>query len=228
MKRDLEPSILHPVVMGGLALLGGLVGAFASVLALGFLGEAPEPAAEREPAGVAPIEIAPAPEPVLPPEPQESMLPPEPTNPLAPAPTAPLEPSALPPSTAGLEQLAGLSDLPALGSGLPAAPGGSTLPRGGAPAERRGELTPARPLRRPQPRYPARARREGIEGQVTVRLRVSPAGRVSEVLIVSAEPEGVFEDVARETARRYRFEPAREGEQAVATTVEQRILFRLQ
>ena len=87
--------------------------------------------------------------------------------------------------------------------------------------------TPARPLRRPPPSYPTSAKRRGIEGFVTVRLRVGETGNVISAIVVKAEPEGVFEDAAVRTARRYRFEPAIKDGKAAAATVEQRIVFRL-
>ncbi|MEO0813310.1 MAG: TonB family protein, partial [Myxococcota bacterium] len=60
---------------------------------------------------------------------------------------------------------------------------------------------PARPIRRPAPTYPAEARRKRIEGFVRVRLRVDGEGRVSDVLVVEAEPPGVFDAVAVTAAR---------------------------
>lgn len=58
-------------------------------------------------------------------------------------------------------------------------------------------------------------------------MRVEPSGAVSDVVVVEAEPPGVFDAVAIDTARRYRFRPARRGAEPVRTTVEQRIVFRL-
>ncbi|MFO0631892.1 MAG: energy transducer TonB [Nannocystaceae bacterium] len=42
------------------------------------------------------------------------------------------------------------------------------------------------------------------------------------------KPAEVFDAVAIRTARSYRFEPARRDGRAVASTIEQRIVFRLQ
>ena len=85
----------------------------------------------------------------------------------------------------------------------------------------------AKPLVRPSPRYPRAAQRSGVEGHVIVRMRIDERGRVVDVAVVEGTPAGVFDDVALQTARTYRFSPARRGGKAVATTVQQRIVFRL-
>lgn len=85
----------------------------------------------------------------------------------------------------------------------------------------------AKPLSRPSPRYPRAAQRSGVEGHVIVRMRIDERGRVVDVTVASAIPPGVFDEVAMQTARTYRFSPARRGGKAVATTVQQRIVFRL-
>jgi protein TonB len=132
----------------------------------------------------------------------------------------PLTPSALP-SLSGKAALAGLGALTGMALGSLGAPAVAASASAG-PADR-----PARPLRRPAPRYPAQARRQGVEGYAVVRLRVSATGWVDEVIVVDSRPEGVFDDVARDAARRYRFEPAISNGNKVATTLEQRIVFRL-
>ena len=87
---------------------------------------------------------------------------------------------------------------------------------------------PARARRTIDPQYPISARRDGIEGYVTVRLSIGPSGRVKDVIVVDSEPIGVFEQSAREAARRFEFVPARVDGEAVTTTVEKTIVFRLQ
>jgi len=87
--------------------------------------------------------------------------------------------------------------------------------------------TTAVPRRRPSPTYPAEARRRGIEGYVVVRMRVGADGRVTDVVVVDADPPGVFDESARRAANSYLFSPARSGGRSVATTLEQRIVFRL-
>jgi len=115
--------------------------------------------------------------------------------------------------------------LPQLGSG-----GGEGMPDALSRVEERPAVlpvTPATPLGRPSPRYPPAAQRQGIEGVVVLRLAVDASGRVSDAMVVSADPPGVFELAAKEAARQYRFQPARRGGKAVMSTVEQRVVFRL-
>ena len=80
---------------------------------------------------------------------------------------------------------------------------------------------------RPSPIYPSDARQRGIEGFVVVRMRVDAAGRVTDVVVVESDPPGVFDQSARRAAQSYLFSPARAGGIAVATTLEQRMVFRL-
>ena len=101
------------------------------------------------------------------------------------------------------------------------------LPIGDAVPQAMEPDTTAVPRRRPPPTYPASARRRGIEGYVVVRMRVDPSGRVTDVVVIDAQPPGVFDESARLAAQSYLFSPARSGGQAVATTLEQRIVFRL-
>ncbi len=183
---------------------------------------------EEEPARAQPRTV-----PVLPPPPEptqtasDDALPEAPTQSAA-APT----PSVAPPTPAPL-QIAGLA--PAAGPGTLRIGGGGTLPSmGNLPGADlpstadEGEETPARARTRPAPRYPAIAQRKGLEGSVTVRLRVDETGRVTQAIVVKSDPPGVFDDAALGAARLYRFAPARRGGEAVASTLQQTIRFELQ
>ncbi|MGY0797444.1 TonB family protein [Lysobacter sp. A286] len=64
------------------------------------------------------------------------------------------------------------------------------------------------------PRYPLSALRRGIEGYVQVAFTIKPDGSVSAPRLLSANPEGVFDEAAIAAARRWRFEP---GATAVTT-----------
>ncbi len=59
---------------------------------------------------------------------------------------------------------------------------------------------------RVNPRYPPRAQQRRIEGQVDVQFVVGPDGRVAEVQVVRATPEGVFDREAVAAMQRWRFE----------------------
>ena len=137
-------------------------------------------------------------------------------------------PSPAPPQVAGLAPTAGPGTmaLGSLGGGLPSMGTlpGSDLPTTDTPTE----VIAARPKSRPRPTYPRIAQRQGIEGFVTLRLRIGADGRVEDAVVVKAEPPGVFDDAALQTARRYRFTPARRGTEAVASTLQQTIRFELQ
>ncbi len=140
-----------------------------------------------------------------------------------PAPTPMLAPSFMPElndAHAGVDLATILPNLTGLRRGPRAL-------RVGTPASSGEHDGPAVPRDRPAPRYPEVARRRGIEGHVIVRMRVDETGRVTDVVVVEAEPPRLFDLAAKRAARRYTFQPARSGGKAVATTLEQRILFRL-
>ena len=127
--------------------------------------------------------------------------------------------SALPPPNLKLSHLAlgsSLPDISEVGLGQLDVPQVTTEPD-----------RPARAKRTAQPRYPSSAQRDGVEGYVTVRLDIDADGRVKNVIVVDSEPLGVFEQSAREAARRFEFVPARVSGKAVKTTVEKTIVFEL-
>lgn len=75
--------------------------------------------------------------------------------------------------------------------------------------------------------YPYRANRLQIEGVVTVRFTVLEDGSVTNVEIVSAKPEGLFEDNVLECVPRWRFEPGRVGGKPVVWSRLYDVLFEL-
>lgn len=92
-------------------------------------------------------------------------------------------------------------------------------------------LTPARfdvaYLQNPEPKYPSLSRRLGEEGKVLLRVLVSPQGQA---LVVDLERSSNFarlDDAARQAVARWRFVPARRGEQAVEAAVIVPVVFRL-
>jgi protein TonB len=66
--------------------------------------------------------------------------------------------------------------------------------------------------RQPKPRYPEKARKKGLGGRVVVRVLISIQGRVEESEIVSAEPEGYFEEAILEALPKWQFAPAKDEE----------------
>ena len=99
-------------------------------------------------------------------------------------------------------------------------------PGSGGPA---GNATsPAVPLDRPAPRFPAAAQRAGISGSVMVAVDVDERGRVKDARVVRSQPQGVFDQAALEAVRTWRFAPARNSAGSVASTVRQTLRFALE
>jgi protein TonB len=68
----------------------------------------------------------------------------------------------------------------------------------------------------PTTEYPPDALAQGIEGRVVLRLLVDETGAVVDAVVVE-DPGHGFGAAAARAARRFRFEPARRGDQPVAT-----------
>jgi protein TonB len=79
----------------------------------------------------------------------------------------------------------------------------------------------------PWPRYPAAARRRGIEGEVLVEVRVGADGAPAGVEILRSSGSALLDAAAVEALERWRFEPARSGGQPVAGAVEIPVTFKL-
>jgi protein TonB len=75
-----------------------------------------------------------------------------------------------------------------------------------------------RPLALPRIEYPPQARRDGIEGQVSLVLRIDAGGAVSAVRVVDA-PSPELGAAAAEGARRFRFSPALLSGEPVETEI---------
>jgi protein TonB len=87
----------------------------------------------------------------------------------------------------------------------------------------------ARPLGGYQvkPRYPESARRAGVQGITTLRVRVLENGRVGEILV---EQSAGFRDLdlaAMEAVKKWLFEPARRGKEPVSVWVMLPVKFEL-
>jgi protein TonB len=96
-----------------------------------------------------------------------------------------------------------------------AVPGGITqtaIPRGGYQV---------------RPSYPGRARRLGIEGTTTLRIFVAADGRVADVVVEESAGHPDLDHAAADAVRRWRFEPARRGTEAVGMWVLLPVEFRL-
>lgn len=74
-------------------------------------------------------------------------------------------------------------------------------------------------LDNPAPSYPPIARRNGEQGRVLLRVHVSPAGMPDAVEVRTSSGSPRLDNAALETVRRWRFVPARQGDETVAAWV---------
>jgi protein TonB len=84
-----------------------------------------------------------------------------------------------------------------------------------------------RPVVKVQPVYPLRARHQGVEGVVQVKILVKEDGTVGEVLIMDARPPDTFEEAVLVAVPRWRFEPGVVGGKKVASWVVTALHFKL-
>jgi len=83
-------------------------------------------------------------------------------------------------------------------------------------------------LDNPPPAFPSLSRRMGEQGRVILRVLVSPGGGAAEVQVRTSSGHDRLDQAARDAVRRWKFVPARRGEQAVAAWVLIPISFRLE
>lgn len=87
---------------------------------------------------------------------------------------------------------------------------------------------PLTTLARIPPVYPLRAKRRGIEGWVKVEFMVDEKGDVSQVNILGAVPEGMFEESVIRCVKSWKFKPGTIGGFPVKTRAETVIRFELE
>jgi protein TonB len=73
------------------------------------------------------------------------------------------------------------------------------------------------PLTQIKPNYPQRAKRMRLNGAVDVRFLVDETGAVHNVEIISARPEGVFDESVRKALSGWKFTPGQKSGTAVRT-----------
>lgn len=168
-------------------------------------------------------------EPVIsPPTPIVSPSPP----PQAPAPRRPTPPPKLPPvltATPPVSQpVAPSAPTPAPPESTAEAPRAEPAPAAiAAPAEAPRPVPPplvqprfnADYLDNPKPPYPSVSRRMGEEGEVRLRVLVDATGHPQQVEIERSSGYPRLDQAALDTVRRWRFVPARQGDQGVTATV---------
>ncbi len=74
-------------------------------------------------------------------------------------------------------------------------------------------------------RYPARLWRDGVEGEVVLRIHVTEHGQVDSVELQVSSGHGTLDTIAMSGARQLDFHPARDGDQAVAVWAELPVRF---
>ena len=83
-------------------------------------------------------------------------------------------------------------------------------------------------LHNPKPVYPHASRRLGEQGKVLLRVFVSAAGLAEKVEIKLGSGFARLDQAAEEAVSRWRFVPAKRGEQAIAAWVQVPITFQLE
>lgn len=82
-------------------------------------------------------------------------------------------------------------------------------------------------LHNPAPAYPALSARRGEQGKVMLRVQVSAQGQALQVELAQSSGFSRLDQAAQEAVRRWRFIPARQGEQAVEAWVIVPVNFKL-
>ncbi len=95
-----------------------------------------------------------------------------------------------------------------------------------APTSSPGAPVPPRLVTFVDATYPTEARAAGLEGEVELELTVDVTGHVSQARVVAPAGHG-FDEAAEDAARRFVFEPARRGAQAIPARIRYRTTFDL-
>ncbi|MFP4225983.1 MAG: TonB family protein [Desulfobacterales bacterium] len=118
---------------------------------------------------------------------------------------------------------------PRLDSGIkvaaPAAPRKKEMPSFDGRFSRAEVDTVPMAMAKTQPVYPYTAKRLNLSGKVKVKFLVSANGHVSEVQILSAEPEKIFNKSVIQAVSSWRFKPGKISGQAVDTWMQTTIIF---
>jgi protein TonB len=78
-----------------------------------------------------------------------------------------------------------------------------------------------------RPAYPSNARRLGIQGTTLLSVFVAADGRVGDVVVKQSAGHPDLDQAAADAVKRWRFEPARRGDEPVAIWVLLPVEFRL-
>ncbi|GJL59638.1 MAG: hypothetical protein NPIRA03_24950 [Nitrospirales bacterium] len=91
----------------------------------------------------------------------------------------------------------------------------------------RGRLKRVKPLKTERPLYPRMAREQGWHGKVVLRTHISAEGTVTSATVQESSGFSLLDESAVQSVKGWSFEPAKNGEFAVASTVDLPIRFDL-
>ena len=86
---------------------------------------------------------------------------------------------------------------------------------------------PAQYVDNPEPHYPIRARRNGIQGTVLLDVIVGADGTAQSVKIAASSGHDILDHIARQTVKKWRFIPAKHHGKPIEAGVEVPIQFQL-
>ncbi|WP_447963015.1 energy transducer TonB [Nitrospira sp. Ecomares 2.1] len=91
----------------------------------------------------------------------------------------------------------------------------------------RGRLKSVKPLKTERPLYPRMAREQGWHGKVVLRTHISSDGTVTSATVKESSGFSLLDESAVQSVKGWSFEPAKNGEFTVASTVDLPIRFDL-
>lgn len=84
-----------------------------------------------------------------------------------------------------------------------------------------------KPLQRAAMEYPKQAKKMRLSGYVLMNLLINKEGEVEKVKVLESEPAGIFDDVATQGVKSWKFKPASYKGEAVKVWAKQKIRFDL-
>lgn len=139
-----------------------------------------------------------------------------------PVPKPAAAPPASAPSSASSSSASSQSSASSRGAGqAPGAKGSGGSDQKVSPAHDAGYL------HNPKPKYPAVAIARNWEGLVRLRVYVLPNGTAGQVVLHQSSGHGALDEAALDVVQRWRFVPAKRGEQAIASWVVVPLVFKL-
>lgn len=120
-----------------------------------------------------------------------------------------------------------LNSVPVVTAPEPLAPPGPVVDFNKIMNENEVDILPV-PGFKKNPRYPYRARRMNIAGEVQIKFLVDKQGNISNIEIIKATPSGIFEESVIEAVSSWKYSPGELLGRKVATVVTTTIVFKLE